>query len=110
MLPASRGRNAEREVIEPDRLLVETLRGRVGVLQQDHGKAAGVDHAVTLPAMLLMDVDELEAQDLLPPLRAALGITDRQVDMSDAVNGGCIHGIKDSIRPGALQSVESVPP
>src|SRR5215207_5785636 len=76
--------NTEREVVEADRALVEPLGGRLRVFQQDHRKTARVHHAVTLPALPIVDVDEPEPQDPFPLLRAALCIAHRKIDVSYA--------------------------
>jgi hypothetical protein len=89
-------RNTQREVVESHGALVELLRCEVRVLHQCDGDAAGMQHGTGHEAGRLYDVDEAEAHHVFPPLFAAVGVRDGQVDVPESVDSWCVHGAEGS--------------
>ena len=84
-------RNMQREVIETHCSLVEPVRELVRVHHQTNEEAARVEHVPCLEARLLGEGDEPEAKDFFPPSHAALSVSDREVDVSKAIDHREVH-------------------
>ena len=78
--------NSQRKVIEADCTLVECVGGPVRVLHETDAQKTWVVHIPHLEARLLPVVNTPEAHDLFPPANTALSVSDRQVDVAEAVD------------------------
>jgi hypothetical protein len=96
MLPPSIERSpvrySERKVVKTDCTFVEPIGGRVRVGYQANGEKARVVQAPCPEARPFVGSNRFEAHDLFPPPGAALPVSDRQVDVPEAVDRREVHG------------------
>jgi hypothetical protein len=83
--------NSYGKVVEADCTFVESVGDPVRMRQQANGETAWVVHSLCLEARPFVSVNKFEAHDLFPPPGAALSVSDRQVDMPEAVDRGEVH-------------------